>query len=329
MQEEKTSSNKIISFLSGKGGTGKTSIVTNLGVYLAELGKKVLLVDMDFFTRGLTYYVTKGKTSLDGSIIDILKGQEDAKLTEIRERLFLLPPSVQSLDLTASSEIDTLFQEQKGRFPEVLSKLRGQFDFILVDQRSGIDPLTISSALFSDGYVIVTEEDRTSQRASHLLMNALNDHRRALSRGQKGATFLGFIINMYTTSYGSDLIRFLETSVFDTGCLAAIPHFATVRRTFVRDEIMVEKLPRHEFSKEIRALSETLLGHDTVPPFKRASQRRRKELLLPMAVTGAALYVYAASYIVFRRANLTDLSDLLIPLLPLAFLAIWLYLRRD
>lgn len=312
MQEISRSSNKIISFLSGKGGTGKTSIVTNLGVYLAELGKKVLLVDMDFFTRGLTYYVTKGKSSLEGSVIDILKGQEDTKLAEIRERLFLLPPSAQSRDLSASSEIDMLFQEQKGRFSEVLSRLKSQFDFILVDQRSGIDPLTMSSALFSDGYIIVTEEDRTSQRASHLLITALEDHRRALSRGQKGGMFLGFIVNMYTTNYGSDLIRFLETSVFDGGCLAAIPHFATVRRTFVRDEIMVEKLRRHEFSKEIHALAGSFLGNETLPPFKRALHRRRKELILPMAVAGAALYVYAASYIVFRRAIFPDPFEILV-----------------
>ena len=107
---------KTISFLSGKGGTGKTSIVANLGIILAQNGLKVLMIDMDFFTRGLTFYVTKGKKSVEWSVISILEGQEDAKPTEIRKGLFLLPPSKQSLDLSPSFEIENLFKEKENHF---------------------------------------------------------------------------------------------------------------------------------------------------------------------------------------------------------------------
>ena len=58
----------IISLVSGKGGVGKTVIVANLGLELAQRGYRVLLIDMDFFTHGLTFYLTKGKERFGSSV---------------------------------------------------------------------------------------------------------------------------------------------------------------------------------------------------------------------------------------------------------------------
>ncbi len=325
--EDHFSINKVISFLSGKGGTGKTSIVSNLGIQLALKGNKVLLIDMDFFTRGLTFYVTKGQTSFESSVMDILRGKKGEPI-KIKENLYLLPSVAQSLDLSTSTQIENIFKSQKKRFSEEILRLKTEFDFILLDQRSGIDPLTISSALYSDKYIIVTEEDRTSQRASYLLMKALAEH--ALSLEEiRGGKFLGFIINMYTTAFGKDLIRFLETSVFEGKCLAAIPHFATVRKTFVRDEFMIEKYPRHGFSLEISALLDALSGQDVIPPSKRVKNRKGNELFLPMLTAGATVYAFAISYILYRKEDIFDPIRFLTPIIPFLILAMWIYFRKD
>ncbi|MCH8011952.1 MAG: AAA family ATPase [Candidatus Marinimicrobia bacterium] len=322
--------NKIISFLSGKGGTGKTSIVTNLGFYLAMNNAKVLLLDMDFFTRGLTFYITKGTKSFEGSIFDTLRDKEDFRLTPILpENLYLLPPFEEILDLTSSTQIDEAFKLHRESFARLLDDLKQKFDFILIDQRSGIDPLTISSALCSDAYIIVTEEDRTSQRTSHLLMQVLEDYKKKLDVGRKNGAFLGFIVNMYTTKFGSDLIQFLETSVFEQRCLAAIPHFSTVRKVFVRDEIMVQKRKNHYFSREINSLAETLRGRKVLNSFLRAKRRRRLDLLIPAIIGMLAVYASGTSYFLFQQKKLLDVEGLMITLLPLILYTIWLLIRRD
>ena len=58
---------KIITFVSGKGGSGKTVLIANLGAYVAKSGYKVLLVDWDFFTRGLSYYILEGMEEIENT----------------------------------------------------------------------------------------------------------------------------------------------------------------------------------------------------------------------------------------------------------------------
>jgi MinD superfamily P-loop ATPase len=51
--EELSTSGKVIVITSGKGGVGKTTTSANLGMALASMGKKVVLVDADFGLRNL------------------------------------------------------------------------------------------------------------------------------------------------------------------------------------------------------------------------------------------------------------------------------------
>ena len=160
-------------------------------------------------------------------------------------------------------------------------------------------------------------------------MDALKNHRKMLTSKQKGGLFLGFIVNMYTTNYGSDLIKFLETSVFDRSCLAAIPNFSTVRKTFVKDEIMVQKYKNHYFCEEIRALADTLTGEKTSSPADRARRRRIKDTLIPMTAGIMALYASAGSYFFLQNKVWQNSIILIASILPLMILAVWLYIRKD
>jgi len=323
---------KIVSFISGKGGTGKTSIVANLGWKLSRSECRVLLVDMDFFTRGLTFYITAGRKHFERGIYEALKWNESLRPSSIAEKLDLLSPTSEILETEPSEDIVHVFSDHKLQYSMMLRKLSEAYDLILVDQQSGTNPLTLCSALLSDGYVIITEEDKTSQRASKLLLDSLDGWRKSPSTVEPRAVLLGFIVNRYTTRFGDDLVQYMERSLFDVPCLAAIPLYPRVRRVFVRDDLMILRHPEHPFSREVQALGVVLAGGALKGPSaaKRARGRRLKGVLMPAVFLACTTAYSALIFWVVRAGTGLRLLDVLLPAIPgVAFVAwYYQYLRR-
>ena len=92
---------RIISVVNHKGGVGKTTSVASLGVSLADLGRRVLLVDLDP-QRNLTDSLSVPQTGR--TIYEALREGRDLPQTQIRERLWVCPSSLDlvSMDLELS-----------------------------------------------------------------------------------------------------------------------------------------------------------------------------------------------------------------------------------
>ena len=117
---------EIIVVTSGKGGVGKTTTTANLGVGLARLDKKVIVIDTDLGLRNLD--VVMGlENRIVYNLIDVIEGNCRLKQALIKDRrcetLYLLP-SAQTRDKNAIS-------------PEQMQKLTGElkeeFDYVLLD----------------------------------------------------------------------------------------------------------------------------------------------------------------------------------------------------
>lgn len=266
----------IIAFVSGKGGVGKTSIVANLGAALVNTGKSVLLVDADFFTRGLTFLMAKGTFHFDFSLIDLLSQVESKKprlptkddFFEINSVLHLLPSLKDSFEFTATSEIEKILHGNLKQARNLLTSMNTDyggelFDFVLIDTRSGADFLSIFPALIADVYWVITEEDVVSQGTSNLLMNILAEHGKR--EGMK-TVFDAFIINKCITTRLGSLVKFLELSVFRASCASIILLNRNVRKAFVNEQLITTVSPGNIFSKEIGAMVKRLT-HEHVRPF--------------------------------------------------------------
>lgn len=152
----------IVSFISAKGGSGKTVTASSVGRFLARLGYRTLLVDTDAATNGLTLLflptVVRAKSSrasLDMGVFDAI-GATKPRAISIEENLDLLPATytmAQTEDVSVEQFEDTLRSA-------VLD--RDDYDFILLDAQAGSDAYAQVSASIADQVIIVTEFDPIS-----------------------------------------------------------------------------------------------------------------------------------------------------------------------
>lgn len=137
---------RIISVANHKGGVGKTTTSVSLGVCLSELGRRVLLVDLD--PQGnLSQTLSVPQTGR--TIYEALREGRDLPQMKVRERLWVCPSSLDlvSMDLELSS-----LPRREYRLRELLSPL--DFDYILLDCPPSLGLLTIN-ALSASGEVLI------------------------------------------------------------------------------------------------------------------------------------------------------------------------------
>ncbi|MDO5014526.1 MAG: AAA family ATPase [Clostridia bacterium] len=145
--------NKIISIVNQKGGVGKTTTAVNLSAALGELGKKILLVDIDpqgNSTSGLGF----SKKDLTFSSYDLLMGEEDvSKIIQPTKfkNLFLLPADMN----LAGAELELVdMKKREARLKIGLSKIREQFDFIFLDCPPSLGLITLNALTSSDSFMV-------------------------------------------------------------------------------------------------------------------------------------------------------------------------------
>ncbi|WP_411725582.1 AAA family ATPase [Methyloglobulus sp.] len=187
MNEESTKT-IVLSFVSGRGGTGKTSIAVACAKLLAEMKKNVVLIDLDLHSRGLTLWFTpllnlgqvyetvaslEIKSNLKpedlcikGELVPILKSDSDGN-----KRVMFLPAFIPSKNQTNQNAKypDPPPQEYVGWLRELLEKLKknqNNPDFILIDCGAGSLNRHISASIVADQVLIVSSPEPDAIAAS-------------------------------------------------------------------------------------------------------------------------------------------------------------------
>lgn len=144
---------KIIAFTNQKGGVGKTTSCVNLSAYVAVMGKKVLIVDLDpqgNATSGVGIEKHKGLKT----IYDLVDGEcalEDVVLPTVIEGLDIIPSNV---DL-AAAEISLVSMPQREKIlKNILEPLKEVYDFIMIDCQPSLGLLTVNALTASDSVII-------------------------------------------------------------------------------------------------------------------------------------------------------------------------------
>lgn len=173
---------RVLALVNQKGGVGKTTTTINLGAALAELGGRVLLVDMD--PQGSLGLGLKAEPHrLERTIYDLLLGDGDLDPDEVIldtgiPGVHLLPANIE----LAGAELQ-LVQEvaREQSLKRVLDRLRYRYDFVLVDCPPSLGLLTINALTAATGVIVPLECEYFALRGMGLLMETLTKVRGRLN----------------------------------------------------------------------------------------------------------------------------------------------------
>ena len=144
---------RVMAVANQKGGVGKTTTTVNLGASLAELGYRVLVIDLDPQGNATTGLGVNGR-NLDASVYDVIL--HDAPIEDVIEpttlrNLFVVPATI---DLAgAEIELVPVFSREL-RLRRALESIEADFDFLLIDCPPSLGLLTVN-ALAAAGEVLV------------------------------------------------------------------------------------------------------------------------------------------------------------------------------
>ncbi len=144
---------RIVAITNQKGGVGKTTTCINLSAYLATLGKKVLIVDMDpqgNATSGIGIVKEPKMATIYNAMCDQVEASEVVQLTSVKG-LEIIPATV---DL-AGAEIELVRMNGRERIlRNVLEKVKDSYDFICIDCPPSLGLLTVNALTAADGIII-------------------------------------------------------------------------------------------------------------------------------------------------------------------------------
>src|SRR5579871_1812311 len=174
----------IVAVCNQKGGVGKTTLTINLGAALADLGQRVLLVDLDpqgHLTEGVGFqeaYLASGT-----SLYDCLVETKGPKLQSLIQQHATEPYSVipSSYQLMLAEQSLFMARNREHKLKGLLSQLDNQFDWVLIDCPPALGNLTDNALNAAREVIIPVQAEATSVRALELLFDQIESIERGLN----------------------------------------------------------------------------------------------------------------------------------------------------
>ena len=206
----------IIAIANQKGGVGKTTTTVNLSVYLAKLGQKVLLIDLDpqaNATSGLGIEKESLKTSLYDCLVESLPVNQVIIKTRYKN-LELLPATA----VLAAAEVELANQTQReSRLQQALIGLN--YDIVFIDCPPSLGLLTINGLTAAQKLLIPVQAEYYALEGLGQLLNTMQRVKQALN---PNLSLMGVILTMYaartslSSAVAAEVERHFPKMVFST-----------------------------------------------------------------------------------------------------------------
>lgn len=184
---------KIIAIINQKGGVGKSTTAINLGAALGEMGKQVLLVDLDpqgNCSSGLGVE----KSLIQQCIYDVLLNDTpivDVIIPDIAEGLDIAPATIN----LAGAEVELVSEmARENRLKEAVGSMRGKYDFILIDCPPSLGLLTVNALVAADKLLIPIQCEFYALEGVTKLLESM---KRVKSRLNPTLDIYGILLTMY------------------------------------------------------------------------------------------------------------------------------------
>ncbi len=265
---------RIISFASPKGGSGKSVISASLATFLAGLGKRTLLIDMDAATNGLSIFylerlnkakeaLAKNKTSPRGVFEAI--PSESLTFFNLSENIDFIPATYRMRQLE-----DIPKENLKKSLLQNLDILRSKYDYIIIDAQAGSDIYAQIAMEIADEIVIVSEYDPVSIEGIERLKRLFG---RALPYNKTWVLF-----NKMLPEFAKSLGEFLSIARF----LVPIPWDAEVVRAYTRRRLAVNMKSATDHTIAIMQTAHSLFAEKIEEPIDSWKKGKEEALREPV-----------------------------------------------
>ena len=209
---------KVISLSNQKGGVGKTTTTVNLGSFLAEMGQRVLIIDID--PQGNAGFgVGVNAEEVETTIYEVLIGEipiyEGIFKTDV-ENLDLIPSNIH----LSGAQVDLMDKDGKEFIlKNAIDEIKPDYDFVLIDCPPSLGVLTLNSLVAADSVLIPLQ-------CEYYALEGLSQLLRIIAMVQEklnsNLSIEGVVLTMYdprtklSQQIVSDVREFFPNKVFDT-----------------------------------------------------------------------------------------------------------------
>jgi chromosome partitioning protein len=250
---------RVVALCNQKGGVGKTTSAINLGAALAEVGRRVLLVDFDpqgALSAGLGFQPHQLERTTYNLLMERGLGIDDVLLKTQVPGIDLLPSNI---DLSAA-EIQLVTEVAREQtLARALAPVVPEYDFVLIDCQPSLGLLTVNALTAAHGVIIPLECEYFSLRGVALLIDTIEKVQHRLNPALK---LDGILATMYDgrTLHGREVFsRVLEAfgdTVFDT----VISRTVRFPETTVAGEPITSWAPSSSGAKAYRNLAREVIA---------------------------------------------------------------------
>ncbi|BDD07095.1 ParA family protein [Aureibacter tunicatorum] len=238
---------RTLAVVNNKGGVSKTTTVHALGVRLAELGFKVLIVDLDNQSN-LT-----ANCGIEDSSFHILS--PGVKPLNIKENLDLIP---------CNMELDELQEELAGEYDQwtrvrsILRPYKEVYDFIIIDTAPSLGLFTGNAVIASDEIIIPTQAQRNSVEGLNKVFRLVENIGEKFERKPK---ISGILVSQYqNTSVQKMYHEILEEKYEDLLFKANIPLLTVVQQAVAMNVSIFEFDSKNQAVKAYIELADEILN---------------------------------------------------------------------